>query len=246
MPPMTWQQPTNMPGGTHAPDSSQPPPWGNFPATDSWGFPPEGIPRTHDMSIGLPTVYSTYDTQLQQDGNFPGYDDPFTHNPPHTTVRSLPLTLAVGPSSESLVTFQSAAPARPVEGTLSCGGSRGGRPDPLAVAALMMPTSLSEEARKTIPTYINVYWNKVHPTCPLIHKPTFDDEETSRSRNSDMYEQKELRKCAMAAIATQFLEDKVHRVYGDELCGHAWYQSIEVSSPEQFPFSQIHSFRERP
>jgi hypothetical protein len=222
-----------MQGSTSAPESSQPP-WTGFPATDNWALSPEGIPRTHDLSMPVYSSMPPYGTSIP-DANFPGYGDPFTHNPPHTTVRSLPLTLAMGPSSESLVTFQSAAPARPVEGSLSCGGSRGGRPDPLAVAALMMPTSLSEEARKTIPTYINVYWNKVHPTCPLIHKPTFDDEETSRSRNSGICEQKELRKCAMAAIATQFLEDKVHRVHGDELCGHAWYQSIEVRPPEYFP-----------
>lgn len=96
-----------------------------------------------------------------------------------------------------------------------------------------MPTSLSGEARKTIPAYINVYWDKVHPTYPIIHRSTFDDEDRSRTPNSEVGEQKELRRCAMAAIATQFLEDKIHRIHGDELYAHAWYKATEVRSTQE-------------
>lgn len=219
-------------------------------ATDHFPLDPSSNPRSegwpqdpfamasrpaHDHSTTTSRRYPAFSASSQPastvgpyDGSLgmdvpPYHPESSTHGPhddlTHTTVGSLPQTLPLEPSSESLVTFSSSIPSGPVVASVLPGAQ-----SPLS---LMMPSSLSEEARSTVPAYIEVFWDKVHPIHPIIHRPTFDDID-DQMLNSTM-EHKETRRFAMAAIATQFLGDKVHRIHGNELYAHAWARMTEVS-----------------
>jgi hypothetical protein len=83
----------------------------------------------------------------------------------------------------------------------------------LLPASAMIPGAipLSRAIRNGIPSYLEVYWERFHPLYPILHRATFDEPT----------EQHDILRCAMAAVATQFFQDKEARVNGNKLHEHA-------------------------
>ena len=159
---------------------------------------PEYTPSAMDMSMA-PMSY-------EDDGAL--YADYMSN----TTVRCLspPIAMAVAQTSETLVTLSAALPPNSLGNRGGCGGSL--RTDMVVPGAV--PAPFSRTVRELIPDYLRVYWTKVHPVFPIIHKAVFD-------RTSDAaLNQIDLLRCSMAAIATQFLDDKYHRINGHALHSH--------------------------
>ncbi|KAF3760849.1 hypothetical protein M406DRAFT_334470 [Cryphonectria parasitica EP155] len=89
-----------------------------------------------------------------------------------------------------------------------CGGGSGGSGmgGPAALHTL-----LPRPVRNAISDYINIYWERFHVLYPFIHRPTCGGEEVLR--------------CAMAAIATQYLNGKEDRKRGNQLHEWAWQEA---------------------
>lgn len=168
------------------------------------------------------------------------------HHHANTTVRSLTPMLAVGQSSETLVTAPPAPPLPqgPIESPSVCGSDS----NPTIAAAephfLIATTArLSRAARTAIPNYLGVYWSRV--SYPVIHRASFD--ELCRDGHPTPFE---LLKCAMGALATQYLEDKEHRACGYELQTFAWQElepvrSVYLPTPFFFAFVWVELTRRK-
>ncbi|CAH0059231.1 unnamed protein product [Clonostachys solani] len=135
------------------------------------------------------------------------------HHHANSTVRSLPPLLVEGQSPETLEIALAALSPCAVATTplFSTCGSESGQMAGLLAAHVFAPVSLSREVQSAIPAYLEVYWDRTYPVYPYIHKASFDglfDGEATPF---------ELLKCAMAALATQFLDDRAHRIAGSEL-----------------------------
>ncbi|KAK5987435.1 hypothetical protein PT974_11562 [Cladobotryum mycophilum] len=99
----------------------------------------------------------------------------------------------------------------------------------------MTSVNLNREARSAIPAYLEVYWDKVHSMYPIIHKPTFENA-------SDMIpEHLDILQCAMAAVATQFLEHQDHRNNGHQLHTYAWDKSKMYTNAPEWPLPIMQS-----
>ncbi|KAM0591790.1 hypothetical protein ACHAP6_002067 [Verticillium nonalfalfae] len=88
----------------------------------------------------------------------------------------------------------------------------------LMAAPILSPSSLSPppaSAYRAIPYYIEVYWDKFHHLFPIVHRRTFEE----------ALEQCDLLRCAMAAVATQYLTSKEDRIRGNQLHEYAWQQA---------------------
>ncbi|POS78927.1 hypothetical protein DHEL01_v202669 [Diaporthe helianthi] len=83
-------------------------------------------------------------------------------------------------------------------------------------------STLSRPVRNSISSYLNVYWNKFHTWYPFIH----------RSAIGDFGE--DALKCAMAAIATQFLDNKEDRIRGNVLHEFAWQEARRHTQYSQY------------
>jgi hypothetical protein len=140
---------------------------------------------------------------------------------PTSTVRSVSPSLAVA-QSETLV----AVPPLPTPGgtfnLAGCGsGSSGG--EGLLSTEDLMPLSLSPAIKEAIPRYLEVYWDKVHPKNPIVHKYTYQDVPQEETEHVQALQ------CAMAALATQFIPIADDRMKGAQLHAYAWQQSKVVS-----------------
>lgn len=135
--------------------------------------------------------------------------------------QSLPLPFTLGNSSETLVTVPAAVPSRHMHTTSFAAATR--TEMDTFVTPPLPSTTLTEGARGAIPVYLEVYWNKVHPMYPVIHKPTF--EAATKTSNENV----EILQCAMAAIATQFLGHEDHRINGNQLHLHSMHKLKMVS-----------------
>lgn len=80
-----------------------------------------------------------------------------------------------------------------------------------------LATPLSRAVRNAIPSYLKVYWERFHPSCPVVHRRTFE------------MGPEEVLRCAMAAMATQFLNGKEDRIRGSQLHEYAWQEAKRVS-----------------
>ncbi|KAH7149676.1 hypothetical protein B0J13DRAFT_621507 [Dactylonectria estremocensis] len=180
----------------------------------------------------IPFTYSTSPPMFQQMYGdsmalpLPGYaeDNALIYGPdqiPVTTVRSLSPQMAVAQSSETLVTIPSVATSDHFFNGSMCGRQPA---EGLGIlnARDMMPVSLTRAIRDMIPAYIEVYWEKVHPLYPVVHRPSFENLSEAAAGHVDVL------RCAMAAIATQFFPDKEHRMKGAELHAYAWNKSKVV------------------
>ena len=82
---------------------------------------------------------------------------------------------------------------------------------------MTMAIPLQRPVRAAIPSYLEVYWERVDPNFPVVHRQSFEaaPEDTLR--------------CAMAAVATQFLDTKEDRIRGNQLHEYAWHEAKRVS-----------------
>lgn len=97
----------------------------------------------------------------------------------------------------------------------------------LGLATMAIPptaVSLPGPVCDAIPRYLEVYWAQVDPVLPIIHRPSFE-----ASAAEDVL------KCAMAAVATQHLDNREDRNRGNQLHEFAWQEVKRVSSDFFFP-----------
>ncbi|KAK1828153.1 putative transcription factor TDA9 [Podospora conica] len=76
-----------------------------------------------------------------------------------------------------------------------------------------MPMALPRSVQAVIPHYIEVYWARVHPRLPLVHRPSFE------AAPEDVL------RCAMAAVASQYISAKEDRGRGNQLHEYAWQEA---------------------
>ncbi|KAK3316691.1 hypothetical protein B0H66DRAFT_478220 [Apodospora peruviana] len=79
-----------------------------------------------------------------------------------------------------------------------------------------MAIPLARPVRQAIPSYIEVYWSRVHPQLPIVHRRSF---ETAPE---------DVLRCAMAAVATQYLNGREDRIRGNQLHEYAWQEAKRV------------------
>lgn len=186
------------------------------------GSPPQMYPQAYSEGLGISMPYD--DTALYGS----------SHHHPNPTVRSLSPHMAVVQSSETLVTTPSALPADRLILSQACGRQPG---DALGLLTAVdgMPVSLSHAAFDAIPAYLGVYWDRVHPVYPIIHKPTFEDASEVAPEHVDLL------RCAMAAVATQFLAAREHRINGHQLHAYACrgLKVVSLFVPNQFELKQL-------
>ena len=80
-----------------------------------------------------------------------------------------------------------------------------------------MTLPLPRPMRAAIPGYLHTYWDKVDPLFPVVHRQSFE------AAPEDVL------RCAMAAVATQFLNGKDDRTRGNQLHEFAWQEAKRVS-----------------
>ena len=73
--------------------------------------------------------------------------------------------------------------------------------------------------QKAIPGYLEVYWAKFHVLYPIVHRPTCETAADDATH---------LLRYAMAAVATQFMEGREHRINGLQLHDFAWKEVNRV------------------
>ncbi|GAB1316241.1 hypothetical protein MFIFM68171_06451 [Madurella fahalii] len=81
-------------------------------------------------------------------------------------------------------------------------------------AAMTIP--LPGPVRAAIPGYLEVYWARVDPLLPFVHRQSFE------------VAPEDVLKCAMAAVATQYLDNKDDRARGNQLHEYAWQEVKRV------------------
>ncbi|KAK1990140.1 hypothetical protein LX36DRAFT_664513 [Colletotrichum falcatum] len=170
--------------------------------------------------LGNPQAYQMLDISMST------YPDEQTIFDPHqqprfsNTVRSLspPVTSASAQSSEILVTPSTALPSDRMMNSLACMGRQKEVALGLLAAPALMQGSLPlppANVCKAIPAYLEVYWEKFHRSFPIVHRRTFEA----------AAEQVDVLRCAMAAVATQYMSAKEDRIRGNQLHEYAWQQS---------------------
>jgi hypothetical protein len=96
---------------------------------------------------------------------------------------------------------------------------------------------LPRPVRNSIPSYLEVYWEKFNILYPFIHRGAVGE-----------FGEDALR-CAMAAIATQFLDNKEDRIRGNQLHEYAWQEAKRVSiltpTPQKNPPREAPKFTRR-
>lgn len=181
-----------------------------------------GYAMTYSYATSPPHYSTIYAEGLGILGGYSEESTIYGPAPIHTaTVRSLSPQMALAQSSETLVALPSALPSDRMMGISSCGRQQS---DMLNMSIKdTMPVSLPRAARDAIPSYLEVYWERVDPLNPIIHKPTFEDSCGGNEEHSQVLQ------CAMAAVATQYLADKEHRIRGEQLHAYAQFKSELVS-----------------
>lgn len=88
-------------------------------------------------------------------------------------------------------------------------------------------SSQLQGAQAAVPEYLDVYWKKVAPRLPIVHPHALSadaelDDIAHAVGNMDVggAPKTEVLKCAMAAVATQFMSDKEAKARGSQL--HEW------------------------
>ncbi|GKT60654.1 C2H2 finger domain-containing protein [Colletotrichum tofieldiae] len=190
------------------------------------GFDP--MATANPMLYQYPTSPQLSNPQTYQmlDISMSTYPDEQTIFDPHqqprfpNTVRSLspPVTSASAQSSETLVTPSTALPSDRMMNSLACMGRQKEVALGLLAAPALVQGSLPlppANVCKAIPAYLEVYWEKFHHSFPVVHRRTFEA----------AAEQVDVLRCAMAAVATQYMSTKEDRIRGNQLHEYAWQQS---------------------
>ncbi|KAH7030750.1 uncharacterized protein B0I36DRAFT_348939 [Microdochium trichocladiopsis] len=172
---------------------------------------PDTVPTLlapHDSPWASSASESTFSTPSEAHARRPRAMSPQYPDWPGTFVSTLtPQTATSGVQpTEHLVTVPSAVP-----GTFSVLGLDGSKESALVVppfclgnphmTAMALPLSILS----SIPGYLKIYWERFDVQFPLLHRATF---EASGG---------ELLRCAMGAIATQFMPAKEDHVKGKQL-----------------------------
>ena len=201
-------------------------------ASNEW----HSLPNETTLSLGLPTSapYSVSltgstshhpPTYMDSMGLAIGHDEPSyfgSDHLSHPTVGNLNPKL-VATQSETLVTMPSAIPPdRIVDPLVSVRPSLAGLGMPAGPDAL--PAYLNRVAQAAMPGYIDVYWEKAHPSHPVIHKAAL-------VKGCEVVNEPfEVLQCAMAAVGSQFLAGKEHRIRGHQLHFYACQKLRRVST----------------
>ncbi|KAK8053772.1 hypothetical protein PG996_013073 [Apiospora saccharicola] len=168
-------------------------------------------PDTFDMSVPppfgswLPSPHSnTYGQVIDPSlSSFPDeslYDHP-THHQAFTSVRSPTPPNVSSPvhSAESLVTLAPAIPdAQAMVSRHKDLALSGTLYDPAFLTALTLP----RPTLNAIPAFLDIYWKRFDVLFPLVHRQSFEAAPNGVLR------------CAMAAMATQFLDGREDRAHG--------------------------------
>ncbi|KAK4229429.1 hypothetical protein QBC38DRAFT_109534 [Podospora fimiseda] len=80
-----------------------------------------------------------------------------------------------------------------------------------------IPIPLPSPTSDAIPRYLEMYWSRVHPTMPVVHRKSYEAQPEG------------VLTCAMAAVATQFLDDKEDRTRGNHLHDYAWQEVKRIA-----------------
>ncbi|KAG7427244.1 Zinc finger protein 641 [Fusarium oxysporum f. sp. raphani] len=200
----------------------------------SWMTATPAYPTTaNDITASLdsntyPGSYSYTDTPPQaypsvfgdMDLALPGYSEgpsfSTTNQIPIPAVRSMSPSLAVA-QSETLLAVSSLPTSDGAFGLGAC--SSGPSDGSLLSTPDLMPLSLPAATRDSIPTYLETYWEHVHPKNPIIHKHTYEDVPEEETEHVQVLQ------CAMAALATQYIPNADDRMKGAQLHAHAWQKS---------------------
>ncbi|KAL1865666.1 hypothetical protein Daus18300_007042 [Diaporthe australafricana] len=102
------------------------------------------------------------------------------------------------------------------------GGTALGNMGGCGSGGMTVVTHLSRVVRNSIASYLDVYWDKVHVLYPFIHRGTVE------GAGEDAL------KCAMAAIATQYLNNKEDRIRGNQLHEYAWQEAKRYTQYTQY------------
>lgn len=89
----------------------------------------------------------------------------------------------------------------------------------LPSATLLRVVTLSRPIRNAISKYLDVYWERFDVLFPLVHRRSFE------------LAPDDILRCAMAAVATQYLDGKEDRIKGSQLHEFAWQEVQRVSFP---------------
>ncbi|KAK5661675.1 hypothetical protein OQA88_9775 [Cercophora sp. LCS_1] len=81
-----------------------------------------------------------------------------------------------------------------------------------------MSIPLQRPVRASIPGYLDMYWQRVDPILPVVHRQSFE------AAPEDVL------RCAMAAVATQYTDNKEDRNRGNQLHEYAWHEAKRVTS----------------
>ncbi|KAH7164397.1 hypothetical protein DER46DRAFT_575739 [Fusarium sp. MPI-SDFR-AT-0072] len=174
---------------------------GSYSYTDT---PPQAYPSVFgDMDLALP-------------GYSEGPSFSTTNQNPIPAVRSMSPSLAVA-QSETLVAVSSLPTSDGVFGFGTC--SSGPSDGSVLSTPDLTPLSLPAATRDSIPTYLETYWEHVHPKNPIIHKHTYEDVPEEETEHVQVLQ------CAMAALATQYIPNADHRMKGAQLHAYAWQKS---------------------
>ncbi|KAK2129771.1 hypothetical protein NOF04DRAFT_1181757 [Fusarium oxysporum II5] len=216
----------------------------------SWMTATPAYPTTaNDITASLdsntyPGSYSYTDTPPQaypsvfgdMDLALPGYSEgpsfSTTNQIPIPAVRSMSPSLAVA-QSETLLAVSSLPTSDGVFGLGAC--SSGPSDGSLLSTPDLMPLSLPAATRDSIPTYLETYWEHVHPKNPIIHKHTYEDVPEEETEHVQVLQ------CAMAALATQYIPNADDRMKGAQLHAHAWQKS-KVLKSGQCQYSKLLHF----
>ncbi|KAF3353480.1 hypothetical protein VdG1_08147 [Verticillium dahliae VDG1] len=196
--------------------SSPPPGFDTLPASGPLYFPFSPSPQLGSGPVFVPSL----DAPLT---NYP--DDQTLLDPhqqhlfPNSVGNPVPVrALAQAQSSEILVSPSTALLSDRMMNSLACVGRQKEVAVGLMAAPILSPSSLAPppaSAYRAIPYYIEVYWDKFHHLFPIVHRRTFEE----------ALEQCDLLRCAMAAVATQYLTGKEDRIRGNQLHEYAWQQA---------------------
>ncbi|RGP79170.1 hypothetical protein FLONG3_2741 [Fusarium longipes] len=162
------------------------------------------------------------------DLSLPGFSggNTFGNLIPTSTVRSVSPSLAVA-QSETLAAVPSLPTSSGTFDLAGCGSGNSGGNGLLSTEDLM-PLSLSPAASEAIPRYLEVYWSRLHPKIPIVHKHTFQDVPEEETEHHQVLQ------CAMAALATQLIPNADDRINGAQLHAYAWQKSKVFTQVEKW------------
>ncbi|KAK8014629.1 hypothetical protein PG990_007925 [Apiospora arundinis] len=183
----------------------------DIPMGGNFGYTPVSPGDTFDMSVAptfgsswLPSPHShSYSQAIDPSLSFPDESlyDHTAHHQNFTSVRSPTPPNVSSPvhSAESLVTLAPAIPdAQAMVSRHKDLAFSGTLHDPAFLTAFTLP----RPTRNAIPAFLDTYWKRFDILFPLVHRQSFE------AAPNDVL------RCAMAAVATQFLDGREDRSHG--------------------------------